>query len=535
MESYIVLENKVPKEIYRQQFLVCYGSFRKGDKAFIMLEYTEQGSLLDFFNRNQLPFERHELYSLWKSLSNLFIGLEHIHGLEQDHRNSDIGSIRCVHQDLKPANIFVFRQGDSTEYRYQFKIGDFGMSSIALVRTMSKSIRSPDNASTKMYGAPELTNPYPDLDHIDYGTLWEMDIWSMGCVLFEVLVWMTCGSRGVSAFFRMRQAETDSDPRHTSQGYSGCFHNGKARIQAVDDMMELIMQRRRILDDLSGPIGDLLLREMLIPSNRRRLEARTLLPRFEEILEAEKRPPDQPENFEPQARARTIRGGSRPQSGMAKDDGGDKGFQVNDQARYSTIQGIREHELQRRESTEPRASRSMVGSRHSRHGANESRSSSEALRMNEASTSATSMVPSDGEQVRQSRSVTEDTRGISNMLTQAGGVAMSALEDPEHTPDRATVPDDRLRGETLPFNHRSHGESPSYNTLGAASSSNIKGPKPYARVTISQVLQWIDKKKRKGWAPDPLPDHERAMREIDGREQVCRNRDSATNSTLIHE
>lgn len=484
-----------------------------------MLEYTDQGSLLDFFNRNQLPLERHELYSLWRSLSNLFFGLEHIHGLEQDHRNTDSGTIRCVHQDLKPANIFVFREVDSTEYRYHFKIGDFGMSSISLVRAMSKSIRSPDNASTKMYGAPELTNLYPDLADIDYGTLWEMDIWSMGCVLFEVLVWMTCGSRGVSAFFQMRQKETDSDPRHTSQGYSGCFHNGKARIQAVDNMMDLILQRRRIFDDLSGPIGDLLLKEMLIPSNKRRLEAGTLLPRFEEILEAEKRPPGQVETFETQA-LRTIRGGSTPQSGMAKEDRGDEGFQQNDQARLSTAQGIRGYKPQRLESTGSHASRSVIGSRHGRCGANESRSSSEARRTREGSTSATSMVPSDGEQARESRSVTDDPKVILHLPTNIRPVSNSPLDGPEFKPDHMSTHDSRLAGESLSSNYRSPGGNISYGSLDMASGSNVKGPKPYARVTISQVLQWIDKKK-KGWAPEPLPDHERAMREIDGREQVC--------------
>lgn len=491
-----------------------------------MLEYTDQGSLLDFFNRNQLPLERPELYSMWKSLSNLFIGLEHIHNLEQGHKNSDLGTIRCVHQDLKPANIFVFRQGDSTEYRYRFKIGDFGMSSIAFVRSLSKSIRSPDNASTKMYGAPELTNLYPDLANIDYGTLWEMDIWSMGCVLFEVLVWMTCGSRGVSAFFQMRQEETDNDPRHTSQGYSGCFHNGNTRIQAVDDMMGLILQRRRIFDDLSGPIGDLLLREMLIPSNKRRLEARTLLPRFEQILKAEKRPPDQVDTFEPQA-LRTMHEGSRPQSGMAKEDRGDDGFQVNDQARYSTAQGIRGYNPQRLESMESRASRSIVGSRHSRRGENESRSSSEARRTHEASTSATSVVLSDEEQIRQSRSEADYPKVISNLATNAGPVAVAPIEDPEHKPDHTSARDRRLARHSLPLNHRLTSGNISFGSLDVASGSNVKGPGPYAHVTISQVLQWI-KKKKKGWAPEPLPDHERAMREISGREQVCRIRDRIT-------
>lgn len=286
VDSYINLENNVlPTEVYGQHFLKYYGSFRKLGKAFIMLEYTDQGSLLDFFNRNELPLERHELYGLWSSLSNLFIGLEHIHRLEQDTGNTNQGTIRCVHQDIKPANIFVFRHSDKIPYHYQFKIADFGMSSIALVRTGNKSVKSPDNMSTKMYGAPELTQHYPSLDSVDYGALWDIDIWSMGCVLFEVLVWTTCGSRGLSEFFEMRRQETDTIPNHASQGYSGCFHNGTARIQAVDKMKDLVVERRRVFDDLSGSIGDLILKEMLRPSNTSRLEARTLLHRFGDLLE----------------------------------------------------------------------------------------------------------------------------------------------------------------------------------------------------------------------------------------------------------
>lgn len=515
VDSYTSLENKVPPKLYPHHFLKYYGSFKKADKAFIMLEFADQGSLLDFFNGNQLPYERHEIHGLWSSLSNLFIGLEHIHSLDPDHKNSDLGTIRCVHQDLKPANIFVFRQGDSTTYRYQFKIGDFGMTSIALVKTTSKSTRIPADPSTKMYGAPELTNTHSALDTIEYGTLWEVDIWSMGCVLFEALVWMTCGSRGVSEFFQMRQKETDSDLRHESQGYSGCFHNGTARIRAVDDMMDLVMERRRNFDDLSEPIGDLILREMLIPSDKRRLEPRTLLPRFEKILEAEKRPPDHPETFEAHSWTPTTQRGSRSQD--RTNHRGNKGSQAYDPARaYTTSPGTRRYDSPRPISTNIRASTSFTDSR------NTFPPSIEARPMHAEPVSVIPIQSFDREHSRQSMILSDGPHLISQSPDNSKflqDTSNPAVKDLEQTFAERSNHDHQHREGLTPSNDRPRLGNSSPSALAVASGSKVKGPEPYALVTISEVLKWIEKKKS-GPAPEALRDQERAMREIKDREQV---------------
>lgn len=500
MDSYITLENKAPPEIYKRHFLKYHGSFKKGDKAFIMLEYTDQGSLWDFFNRNEWPLERHELYDLWSSLSNLFVGLEYIHSLERRSKNRNDGTIRCVHQDLKPANIFVFRQDDSTSYRYHFKIGDFGMSSIALVRSTNKSVRGPDNDSTRMYGAPELTNHYPALAGIDYGALWDIDIWSMGCVLFEVLVWTTCGSRGLSEFFRMRQRETEIVPKHTSQGYSGCFHNGKTRIQAVDTMFDIINRRKRVFDDLSDSIGKLILKEMLRPSEKSRLEAKTLLHRFEEVLESGNQHPDLLDTTASQP------GGGPSYRGTAEERSDGKGFQEREPATtHETDRAMHDDESQRPEST----SASLSRARSSRRGANESHSSIETRPKHEESISATSIQRSD--------------RGNAQKSSSAQVVphveAISAQTD---------VDDHRRSQNPPPASDPSHSRHIPHSLPHVASGSNAIGPEPYARVTIDQVLQWMNDKKKNVWAPEALRDHERALREINGREQVCHIRSCAT-------
>lgn len=525
VDSYITLANKIRPEIYAEHFLKCYGSFKKGDKAFIMLEYTDQGSLWDFFKRNELPLEKHELYYLWTSLSNLFIGLDYIHSLEQVSINSN-SEVRCVHQDLKPANIFVFKQGDENSYRYRFKIGDFGMSSIALVRSRSKSIKSRDNASTKMYGAPELTHHYSDLDDVDYGVLWDTDIWSMGCVLFEVLIWTICGSRGLSEFFRMRQRDTENVPRHTPQGYSGCFHDGKKRIHAVDEMKDLAMQRKRVFDDLSDSIGNIILKEMLRPSDKSRLEARALLHRFGDILVAEEGLPIHPGTVNRQSMAITALGEGRSpggMGGMGVELRGFDGFQEHEQARsHATGQGMQDYGHQRSESMELRAKGSLVRSRNSRHGAAESHSTIEARPKHAESVSATSFRP-ESVLSRRSAPVQCDPNLISQSPASMERVSSSsnpAVEDLEQNTAHSSLYDYQTRGGTALANDQSRVVRPSYGSLSTVSGSRVKGPEPYATVTIAEVREWIDRSK-KDRTIKPLRDQERALREIKDREQVC--------------
>lgn len=278
VEAYTVLENQGEMEKASKYFLRYYGSFIQNGKGFILLEYADQGSLLDFFRKNHLPHERGELHRLWKSLSsNLLRGLEMLHSLNE-RVTEDV--LRGIHQDLKPANIFVFSGEDGTPYSYRFKIGDFGLSSISLVKAKGKEMAGPDNKSTKMYGAPELTNYYQDLAHLDKGVTWEVDIWSLGCVLFEVAVWATCGERGREEFLEKRERDTAKVPHHHAQGYGGSFHDGEKRIGAVDEMFVTIVERRRVFDDLTEPLAHIVLEEMLLPKDKKRLNASQLLTRF---------------------------------------------------------------------------------------------------------------------------------------------------------------------------------------------------------------------------------------------------------------
>ena len=82
---------------------------------------------------------------------------------------SFIHSCKILHRDLKPQNVLVNLKNEA-------KIADFG-----LARTFSNELRPySQEVVTLWYRAPELL-----IGHAEYS--WEIDIWSIGCILFETI------------------------------------------------------------------------------------------------------------------------------------------------------------------------------------------------------------------------------------------------------------------------------------------------------------------------------------------------------------
>ncbi len=97
-----------------------------------------------------------------------------------------------VHQDVKPANLFLVLGSDG---RPSIKLLDFG---IATMRAKTKDETndgksSQPSAGTPAYLAPEQLRGSPSIDH-------RADVWALGCVLFELLT-------GERAFKQLRFME----------------------------------------------------------------------------------------------------------------------------------------------------------------------------------------------------------------------------------------------------------------------------------------------------------------------------------------
>ena len=78
-----------------------------------------------------------------------------------------IHDLDIIHRDLKSANIFV-------GHNSQFKIGDMNVSKV-----VNKNIMNYTQTGTPSFASPEVWR--------DEAYTTSSDIWSLGCVLYEVL------------------------------------------------------------------------------------------------------------------------------------------------------------------------------------------------------------------------------------------------------------------------------------------------------------------------------------------------------------
>ena len=124
------------------------------DRIYLVFPYANGGSLLSFFRENST---RIEYQHILKILADILLGMEFVH-----HRG-------IIHRDIKPANILVNFKG----YEIVAQVADFGLSKDFVI-----PVGNTPGVVTLWYRAPEVCTG-------KYGK--EIDIWSIGCILYEML------------------------------------------------------------------------------------------------------------------------------------------------------------------------------------------------------------------------------------------------------------------------------------------------------------------------------------------------------------
>lgn len=86
-----------------------------------------------------------------------------------------------IHRDIKPENLFLTQQAQGMHF---VKVLDFGISKIALPRGKRDLVRTQMALGSPVYMSPEQIRRSDQVDA-------RSDIWSIGCVLFELLTGVT--------------------------------------------------------------------------------------------------------------------------------------------------------------------------------------------------------------------------------------------------------------------------------------------------------------------------------------------------------
>ena len=162
-EGLKTIENEalILKQINSEYIVKYVDSFIDNDHFNIVMEYCDNKDLKSFINthkNNYVLINEEVIYSI---ILDICYGIKEIH------------SKNLIHRDLKPENLFISKD-------YKIKIGDFGISK-QLINTVNYT---QNQNGTCNYMAPEIIN-----DQI-YNL--KMDIWSLGCILYELLTLNLC-------------------------------------------------------------------------------------------------------------------------------------------------------------------------------------------------------------------------------------------------------------------------------------------------------------------------------------------------------
>lgn len=165
--------------------------YQKGNGHYFMFPWAEMGNLSEFLRGTYPKTDRENISWLLRQLVGLADAIEELHHYMVEEDNNPEPSIR--HGDMKPENILCFKSKDGGKDTPRLVISDVGLAKIHNKATELRSMMAP-TAATKRYEAPELgINPNTPMSR-------RFDIWSLGCIYLEVIIWLLYGPEKLQAF-----------------------------------------------------------------------------------------------------------------------------------------------------------------------------------------------------------------------------------------------------------------------------------------------------------------------------------------------
>ncbi|KAG8669430.1 hypothetical protein FPOAC2_08759 [Fusarium poae] len=243
------------------------GSFEQNQRCFMVLEYATEGSLLELYRRDEPPATPEERRYFLYGMMGLIKAVDKIQNLGGGPRNQRTG---FAHRDIKPSNILVFpeRQGLYSA-GFTMKLADFDTATSELPIDEA-SISFHDNNGDKTYCAPEASRVYTYEKQTIRPVPLSSDIWSLGCVFSEALVWVAGRIAAVDKAASDRRTEIQT--YHSLQidaSLGDCFHNTQTALHCVLESQQAAVEALSGPTNLSGTVCTLVKQKMLVPSKDR--------------------------------------------------------------------------------------------------------------------------------------------------------------------------------------------------------------------------------------------------------------------------
>lgn len=103
-------------------------------------------------------------------------------------------------------------------------------------------------------GAPECYRMDERIQRLNIPVESSVDVWSLGTIFCEAVVWVGLGEEGLSRFREMRCVQT----KEAGIEDDDCYHNGVERLEAVDTMLDEIKECLRENDPITRSVIELI-------------------------------------------------------------------------------------------------------------------------------------------------------------------------------------------------------------------------------------------------------------------------------------
>jgi tRNA A-37 threonylcarbamoyl transferase component Bud32 len=178
----ILREAELIKSLNHPHIVGCVEHFIEENVFVLVFDWAAGGDLKRLVKRAVQANSNFDERTLWSYLAQISDAVAHMH------------ERRVLHRDIKPANIFIAADGS-------LKVGDLGLGR----EFSSKTDEAFSKVGTPLYMSPEVIQ--------GSGYDWKSDVWSVGCVLYELAMlrspFRSDGSNIYGIFKKIKNCEYD--------------------------------------------------------------------------------------------------------------------------------------------------------------------------------------------------------------------------------------------------------------------------------------------------------------------------------------
>ncbi|KAI1124586.1 hypothetical protein F5Y10DRAFT_280061 [Nemania abortiva] len=206
MEKFYEKEKKtleLMRRLDHPHLIRAFAAYKRGKDRGFLFPWAENGNLRQFWTTNRFPLDGELLSWAMQQMRGLTDGIQRLH--DENTR----------HGDIKPGNVLVFPSG--TNRWGTLVLADVGLAKFHALYTRERFTPTTTAHGTRRYEPPEVQPGEDGVISRKY------DVWALGCVFLEFLIWLLNGPDGFTLFYTASSGNGGTEKRFwepTSDGPS---------------------------------------------------------------------------------------------------------------------------------------------------------------------------------------------------------------------------------------------------------------------------------------------------------------------------